>query len=126
MPRPRRVLLVDPDADCGRTLAAVLRHQGDQVRVVSTRSQALLAARDEEYDLAVVDVFTKGGGVELARALSSHVPVLVLSLGAQLGKDRLLEAALGFPVCRKASLPIQLRGRGAASSETASAARRRG
>lgn len=125
----RCVLLVDADAVYGRTLAALLRRQGDLVEWVATRAAALEAARRRRFDLAVVDLFVGGGGPELARALARRVPKLVLSLGARLRDDELLEAALGFPVRRKASLPDALgapalRAASASSSGAACAATR--
>lgn len=110
------VLVVDADADYGRALAVVLRRAGGRVRVVRTRSQALQAARDTRFDLAVVDLFLGGGGVELARELARHVPRLMLSLAARLERGEILEAALGFPVHRKASLARLLRPSGAKSN----------
>jgi CheY-like chemotaxis protein len=103
------VLVVDADADYGRALAVVLRRTGGQVRVVRTRAQALQAAKTARFDLAVVDLFLGGGGVELARELARHVPRLMLSLAARLERGEILEAALGFPVHRKASLARLLR-----------------
>lgn len=105
----RQVLVVDGDADYGRALEVLLRRSGDRVRVVSSRGQALLAARRRRFDLAVVDLFLEGGGVELARELSRTVPRTLLSFGARLGLDELLQAALGFPVHRKAALLRVLR-----------------
>jgi DNA-binding response OmpR family regulator len=107
--RPARaILLVEPDAACGRALAEVLRRGGDTVRVVRTSSQALLAAGRVPFDLAVVDLLVRGGGVELARKLARQVPSLYLSVGAQLLGDELLEAAFGFPILRKARMPALL------------------
>lgn len=103
------VLVVDSDAAYGRALAVLLRRGGVRVRVVRTRAQALLAVRKDRFDLAVVDLLLGGGGVELARELSRRVPRLLLSLGTRMGRDELLEAALGFPVHRKAALPSLLR-----------------
>ena len=122
----RMVLLVDPDTACGRALAAVLRRQGDCVRVVRTPSQALTAATREHYDLGIVDLFVDGGGVELARQLQQRVPRLMLSLGARLGPDELLEAAVGFTVHHKAELPRLLRDPVSASNGKASAGTRPG
>lgn len=124
--RYRNVLLVDSDSGSGRALALVLRRQGDRVRLVQTRSQALLAVRRNAYDLAVVDLFVAGGGVELARELFPRIPRLFLSLGARLDREEVLEAALGFPVHHKAALPALLRARVVSSSDRASGARRRG
>jgi CheY-like chemotaxis protein len=120
----RMVLLVDPDAACGRALAALLRRQGDRVRVVRTPSQALSAVDRDQYDLGIVDLFVDGGGVELARQLQQRVPRLLLSLGARLGPDELLEAAVGFSVHHKAELPGLLRAPAAASNGRASLATR--
>lgn len=122
----RSILLVESDRNCGLALAKLLRRQGDRVRVARTRARALLEARRNPYDVAIVDLFVRGGGLELARELSRRVPRLYLTLGAQLGPEELLEAALGFPVHRKAALPALLRGRGASSNGRASSARSRG
>jgi len=126
MHAPRCVLLVDGDESCAQALAALLRRQGDSVHVVQTRTQALQASRRRTYDVAIVDLFVEGGGAELARLLARRVPRLVLSLGARLVGQEILEAALGFPVLRKTALPALLRGRGASSNGTASEERPRG
>ena len=123
---PRSVLLVDGDEGCGQALAALLRRQGDRVDVVHTRTGALQASRRKPYQVAIVDLFVAGGGAELARLLARRVPRLVLSFGARLMSEEILEAALGFPVLRKAALPALLRDRGASSNGTASGARHRG
>jgi CheY-like chemotaxis protein len=110
-------LLVDRDIRCGHTLAALLRRQGDIVHVVRNRSQAFQAMRRMRYDLAIVDLFVEGGGAELARDLARRIPQVVLSLGATLDDEDLLEAALGFPVHRKAVLPERLKASVASSSD---------
>jgi DNA-binding response OmpR family regulator len=104
----RSVLVVDSDAEYGHALAVLLRRDGVRVQLARTRGQALQAVRRARFDLAVVDLFLGGGGVELARALSRRVPRLLLSLGASLAQDEILEAALGFPVRRKVALPSLL------------------
>jgi CheY-like chemotaxis protein len=126
MRSPRTILLVEADPGCAQALTLVLERQGDRVRVAATREEALGAARREPYDVAIVDLFVRGGGTELARALSRHVPRLLLCHGAQLQKQEILEAALGFPVCRKTTLPSLLKGPGASSSGRASGATRPG
>ena len=124
MRSPRTILLVEADSGCAQALALILQRQGDRVRVVGSRAEALNAVRREPYDVAIVDLFVQGGGTELARALSRRVPRLVLSHGALMEKEEILEAALGFPVCRKATLPSLLRGRAASSNGTAYGVRR--
>lgn len=109
------VLLVDGDKNYGRALALLLRRQGHRVRVVRTRTQALQASALQRYDLAIVDLFLRGGGGDLARLLSSRVGKLLLSLAPRMARAEILEAALGFPVLQKATLPGSLRLRRSAS-----------
>jgi DNA-binding response OmpR family regulator len=104
----RGVLLVESDAGCGQALARLVRRRGDRVRLVRTPGAAVAAAQRESYDLAVVDLFVKGGGVDLARRLTRRVPRVYLSVGARLLTDELLEAVIGFPVLRKRDLPSLL------------------
>ena len=107
--RPARaILLVESDASCGGALARLIRRGGDRVRLVRTTRAALGAVQREPYDLAVVDLLVKGGGVDLARRLTSRVPRVYLSVGARLLADELIEAALGFPVLRKGDVPKRL------------------
>ena len=104
--RPARaILLIESDAGCGQAIARLVRRGGDRVRLVRTPGAALAAAQREAYDLAVVDLFVKGGGVDLARRLTRRVPRVYLSVGAQLLTEELIEAAIGFPVLRKRDLP---------------------
>ena len=101
----RAILLVESDAGCGQALARLVRRGGDRVRLVRTPGAAVAAAQRESYDLAVVDLFVKGGGVDLARRLTRSVPRVYLSVGPKLLTDELLETAIGFPVLRKRDLP---------------------
>jgi DNA-binding response OmpR family regulator len=104
--RPARaILLVESDAGCGQALARLVRRSGDRVRLVRTPGAAVAAAQRESYDLAVVDLFVKGGGVGLARRLTRRVPRVYLTVGARMLTDELLEAVIGFPVLRKRDVP---------------------
>lgn len=122
----RNILLVESDAGCGRALATLLERDGDRVRLVRDRSEALAATRRRRYDLAVVDLFLPGGGPELARQLARRVPRLYLSLGARLATEEILRAVLGFPLLHKAALPQAITDPAASSSDRGSEARRRG
>jgi CheY-like chemotaxis protein len=103
--RPARaILLVEPDAACGRALARLVRRSGVRVRLVRTPRAALGAAAREAYDAAVVDLLVSGGGVDLARRLSRRVSRVYLSVGPRLLTDELVLAAVGFPVLRKKGL----------------------
>jgi len=107
---------VEPDASCGGALAHLIRRGGDRVCLVRTARAALGAAQREEYDLAVVDLLVRGGGVDLARRLTSRVPRVYLTVGARLLGDELIEAAVGFPVLRKGALARRLGARGRVSA----------
>jgi DNA-binding NtrC family response regulator len=120
--RPARaILLVESDEPCGGTLARLLRREGDRVRLVRTSRAAVSAAQREDYDLAVVDLLVKGGGVDLARRLTGRVPRVYLAVGARLLTDELIEAAVGFPVLRKSELPAAVRRHGGRSTPRAKA-----
>lgn len=68
----------------------------------------MLAAGRRDYDLALVDLLVRGGGVELAWKLAQRVPRLYLTVGARLLGDEILETALGFPVLHKARVSAVL------------------
>lgn len=101
----RSVLLVESDPECGKALARVLRGRGHRVSLARSARAAAAAAARETFDLAVVDLLVPGGGVELARRLSRRVPRLYLTVGARLLAGEIVEAAVGFPVLRKAAVP---------------------
>jgi CheY-like chemotaxis protein len=107
----RTVLVVDEDVEYGRALAKLLRREGNEVRLVTTPTQALRASQRRHFDVAIVDLLGAGGGTELARRLARRIPRLMLSVGARLDSRQLLETALGFPVHHKAALPGLLRER---------------
>jgi CheY-like chemotaxis protein len=104
-PPARAILLVESDTECGRALARLLRRNGHRVRLTRTARAARAAADRETFDLAVVDLLVPGGGVDLGRTLSRHVPRLYLSIGARMLPEEIVEMALGFPVLRKAAVP---------------------
>jgi DNA-binding NtrC family response regulator len=110
----RSILLVEPDTRCGQALARLLRRNGHRVCLARTARSAVAAVARQTFDLAVVDLLVPGGGVDLGRRLSRQIPRLYLAIGAHLLPEEIIEAALGFPVLRKAAVPQVLGGKNGA------------
>ena len=69
-PSPRRVLVVDDNADAAEMLAALLTFDGHDVRTVLNGPAALAVVRDFPPDIAFLDIGLPGmSGFELARRL---------------------------------------------------------
>lgn len=80
--RPARILLIDDDRKLARMLAAFLEAQGYDCAVVHDGSEGLERAREESWDLLILDVMMpRLGGFEVLRALRgfSQAPVLMLT-----------------------------------------------
>lgn len=84
-----RVLVVDDEPQLAELIARHLRREGYQVTAVGDGIAALLAGRDTEFQLAVVDVNLPGmNGFELAtrlRAQDSRIGILLLTARDALG-----------------------------------------
>ena len=100
-PPPLRILIVEDDADCGESLALVLRFYGYAVEIASSGLEALAVAETGRPDVALVDIGLPGmDGYELAghlrrpRPLKS--PLLIAVTGYGQDKDRRRSAAAGF------------------------------
>jgi two-component system KDP operon response regulator KdpE len=88
-----RVLLVDDDASLRSTLRIALQADGHEVVLAADGRSALQALREDEPDLAVLDLgLPDVGGVEVLRRLRgwSRLPVVVLS--ARDGSDDKVQA----------------------------------
>ena len=78
----RRILVVDDDARLAASLKRALAYEGHSVDVAADGQSALVAARDHEPDLIVLDVMLPGiDGIEVCRRLraGSSVPILMLT-----------------------------------------------
>ena len=94
------ILLVDDDAELSEMLAEYLQPEGLSITAVSTGTQGLRRAQQEEYDLIVLDVMLPGlSGFDVLRQLresGSRTPVLMLTargddvdriVGLEMGAD---------------------------------------
>ncbi|SRR6266542_1147331 len=98
---PRRILVVDDDADGAETLAIVLRSAGHDVRVASDGPAALDVAIDFRPDVVFLDVGMPGmDGYETARRLRREVgldkALLVALTGYGQVTDRQRAGEAGF------------------------------
>lgn len=77
-----KVLVVDPDSEMFETLGAVLEPNMFQVLSKSTGSDAILAVKEQNPDIVILDLMVPGmDGWEVCREIRkfSQVPILVLS-----------------------------------------------
>ena len=85
---PRRVLVVDDDADCAAVLSLLLRHDGHVVQTARDGASALDAAGDFEPHLVVLDLrLSDMSGYELASALRASEATRASTLLALTGLD---------------------------------------
>lgn len=93
-----RILIVEDDASLAGALAQMLRAEGYAVDAMSSGEQAVLAARQEAFDLVILDIGLPGmDGYEVLRRLrgaGGATPVLVLTARDQI-EDRVRGLDLG-------------------------------
>ncbi len=78
-----RVLLVEDDRSLGKTLAERLAIEGLEVEWVETYAAARAAARDQRWDLAIVDVMLPdGSGFDLAPEIRRGSPTPIMFMTA--------------------------------------------
>jgi two-component system response regulator MprA len=83
-----RILVVEDDDRLASTLDRVLTAEGHHVEVVGDGMQALRLARDQPFDLVVLDVMLPSlDGVGVARRLRATAQVPILMLTALGGTD---------------------------------------
>ena len=100
-PRPERILVVDDNVDAAETLSRLLRLSAHEVRVAHDGLAALVAAREMNPDVVLLDIgLPKLDGLEVARSLRARVdgprPLLVAITGFGQAEDRLRTTAAGF------------------------------
>ena len=82
---PRKVLIVDDNADQGRPLALILRHSGYEAQFVTSGEDALLKVREEPVGLMIVDMMMPGmSGLEVLEHVrknpqTHNIPVVIYS-----------------------------------------------
>ena len=98
---PRRILLVDDNADLLESLAMVLRHLNQEVEAVSTGEQALRRLQEWQPHLSLIDVGMPGmSGYEVAQRARTNLwgsrLVLIAMTGWGRDEDRARALAAGF------------------------------
>lgn len=93
---PARILVVDDEPSITEFVSYNLRKEGWRVDVAATGDEALELARDNDFDLIVLDVMLPGmDGYEVCRRIraTSSVPVLFLS-----ARDTELDKVVGLEI----------------------------
>ena len=99
--RMLRILLADDDRDSTLSLSTLLKLEGYEVRHVYDGDATLLAVREFEPDVVLVDIgMPKLNGYDVARAVRERYgkegPVLVALTGWKQASDRILATLAGF------------------------------
>ncbi len=101
---PRRVLVVDDNADAAELAGDLLRSVGHDVRAARSGAEALALLASFDLEVAILDLEIAGmDGCELAekiaaarRAAGKPVPMLVALTGRGQAQDRSRTQAAGF------------------------------
>jgi len=91
---PARILIVEDDAAMQYAISRALESEGFAVDIAGDGEAGLAAARDQEYDVVLLDwMLPKLSGIEVCRALraESSVPIIMLT-----AKDAELDRVLGL------------------------------
>ena len=95
-----RILVADDDRDTVVTLAALLKHEGHDVREVYRASEVLRRVREFAPDVALLDIGMPGmTGYDVAREIRAVLgarPMLIAVTGWKKTSDRLAARIAGF------------------------------
>jgi CheY-like chemotaxis protein len=99
--RRLRIVIADDDRDAVMMLAAILEHEGHEVREVYRGSEVLRMVRDFDADLALIDISMPGmTGYDVAREIrqifGKERPRLIAVTGWKKTSDRILAQLAGF------------------------------
>lgn len=99
--RSLRIVVADDDRDAVVTLAAILQHQGHEVREVYRGSEVLHLVRDFDPDVALIDIGMPGmTGYDVAREIRQvfgpRRPKLIAVTGWKKASDRIAAQIAGF------------------------------
>jgi CheY-like chemotaxis protein len=98
---PRRILVVDDNADTRDLYEALLSEHGHELTVVATGNAGLALLLVDTFDVAVIDIGLPDiDGYQIARtvkaALGARAPVLIAITGYVAQEDREAAARAGF------------------------------
>ncbi len=83
MPEPTKILVVDDEQRLLQVLKELIESAGHKVTAVTNEREALQAARNEAFDLSIVDLFLENAsGIELMGELlllQPYAPVIILT-----------------------------------------------
>jgi two-component system, OmpR family, response regulator len=107
---PRRILIIEDDADIASLIAMHLGDNGFEVQVESQGDTGLAAFKGSDFDLVVLDLMLPGvDGLTLCREMragNSYIPILMLTaksteldrvLGLEMGADDYLTKPFSLP-----------------------------
>jgi len=99
--RPLRILIADDERDQVSTLAAILNHEGHEVREVYRGTEVLRMIANFSPDVALIDIGMPGmSGYDVAREVRAHYgkegPLLIAVTGWKKPSDRILAQIAGF------------------------------
>lgn len=100
MGRPLRLLVVEDHVDSAELLAELLQHNGHQVRVATTASDAMAAASEQTFDIVLSDVgLPDATGYELMEQLRERYDLKGIAVTGS-GRDSDIERGrrAGFSV----------------------------
>ncbi len=106
----QRILVIDDDPDIRRLLRLALEDAGYDVREAQEGENGLAIAKQEQCDLAIVDLFMPGKeGLETILALRRDMPqIKLIAMSGGSGHTDMLPAARSFGADQTIHKPYEL------------------